>query len=60
MHRKRPLAVIAAAALMLGLPTYHLYLLSYNRIAGLLVLLWLTSPRPEPASQDVPAAQDRV
>ncbi len=42
LRRDRPWPVVLAATLMFALPTYHLYLLSYNRLAGLLLLLWAT------------------
>jgi len=47
LRRDRPWPVVLAAALIFWLPTYHLYLLSYNRLAGLLLLLWSTRP-PRP------------
>lgn len=49
-HRHRPWPVILAAALIFWLPTFHLYLLSYHRLAGLLLLFWLTRPLHSDAS----------
>jgi len=43
--RERPLLVGTAAILMLALPTFDIYPLSYHRLAGLLLMLYLTSPR---------------
>jgi hypothetical protein len=40
----RPLAVLTASALVIGLPTFDFFPLSYHRLAGLLALLVLTSP----------------
>jgi len=46
--RARPLAVAASAFLMLGMPTFDLFPLSYHRAAGLLGLLAVTRPsRPK-------------
>ena len=36
--------VLLAGALMLALPTFDLFLLSWHRLVGLLLLLWLTRP----------------
>jgi len=43
--QKRPLAVAAAAFLILGMPTFDLFPLSYHRVVGLLGLLAVTRPR---------------
>lgn len=43
--RERPLAVAVCVFLMLGMPTFDLFPLSYHRAAGLLGLLAVTRPR---------------
>jgi hypothetical protein len=43
--RKRPWLVGTAAFLMLALPTFDIYPLSYHRRAGLLLMLYLTSEK---------------
>jgi hypothetical protein len=43
--RERPIAVIAAIFLALGMPTFDLFPLSYHRAVGLIALLLLTAPR---------------
>ena len=45
--RREPWAVGLAAFLMLGVPTFSIYPLSYHRLAGLLWMLYITRPRPE-------------
>src|SRR5262245_65534 len=42
--RERPLAVAISAFLVLGMPTFDLYPLSYHRLAGLIGLLVVTRP----------------
>ena len=42
--RERPLAVAISAFLVLGMPTFDLYPLSYHRLAGLIGLLAVTRP----------------
>ncbi|MFH1463949.1 MAG: glycosyltransferase 87 family protein [Pseudomonadota bacterium] len=51
-HPGRRAQVLAAAALMLALPTFDLFLLSWHRLAGLVLLLWTTRPAraPEPTA----------
>jgi hypothetical protein len=42
--RERPLAIAISAFLVLGVPTFDLYPLSYHRAAGLIALLVVTRP----------------
>jgi hypothetical protein len=42
--RKRPLLVGIAAVLILALPTFDIYPFSYHRLAGLILMLYLTPP----------------
>jgi hypothetical protein len=42
---ERPFAVLTASALVIALPTFDFFPLSYHRLAGLLALLVLSSPR---------------
>jgi hypothetical protein len=48
-------AVALGAFLMLGMPTFDLFPLGYHRLAGLLLLLWLTPALP-PAARSAPAS----
>jgi hypothetical protein len=55
--RERPLAVAVSVFLILGMPTFDLFPLSYHRAAGLLGLLAVTRPgraRREPSDQPIP------
>jgi hypothetical protein len=42
--------------LMLGMPTFDLFPLSAHRLAGMLLLLWLTPARRFPPERDGPTA----
>ena len=44
--RERPLAVAVSVFLVLGMPTFDLFPLSYHRAAGLIGLLVVTRPEP--------------
>ncbi len=46
---ERPGAVALGAFLMLGMPTFDLFPFGYHRLAGLLLLLWITPAVPSPA-----------
>ncbi len=50
--KNRPWLVGTAAFLMLGLPTFDIYPLSYHRLAGLLLMLYLTRPTNRPIRRD--------
>lgn len=43
-----PIALASAAILIFALPTFDVFPLSYHRIAGLVMLLWVTRKQPEP------------
>jgi hypothetical protein len=45
--RERPWAVGTAAFLMIGMPAFDIYPLSYHRLAGLLLMLFLVRPAPK-------------
>lgn len=44
-----PRAVWLGTALLFALPTFDVFLASWHRLAGLLLLLWATEPRPTQA-----------
>jgi hypothetical protein len=54
--RERPGLVALGIFLMLGMPTFDLFPLSAHRLAGMLLLLWLTPARRFPPERDGPTA----
>jgi hypothetical protein len=59
--RRHPIAIASATILIFALPTFDVFLLSYHRIAGLLLLLWVTRHQPEPSSRRAePAGMDGI
>jgi len=62
--RERPAALALGIFLMLAMPTFDLFPLSYHRLAGMLLLLGLTSPgslaRSEAAREEMPGGNGGV